>query len=59
MARALGCRGYVSYDKNEPTRYLDGLCLRPAATTPTGDVWVFGHDHRQRTPGVYVITPEH
>jgi hypothetical protein len=53
-----GCRGYYELDGERLTRYLDGLCLRPAAITPTGEVWVFGHDEARRDAGVYIITPD-
>jgi len=53
-----GCRGYYELDGERQTRYLDGICLRPAAITPTGEVWVFGHEKARRDPGVYIITPD-
>ena len=51
------CNGYAWFDGQELSRYLDGTCLRPAAITPTGEIWVFGHDRNRRHPGVYVISP--
>jgi len=52
------CTGYTRFDGQEPTHYLEGLCLRPAAITPSGDIWVFGHKRNRQDPGVYVISPE-
>ena len=52
------CNGYVHFDGQELSHYLDGLCLRPAAITPSGDIWVFGHKRNRKHAGVYVISPE-
>lgn len=53
-----GCTGYEHIDGERLTRYLDGLCLRPVATTPTGEVWAFGTNRTRTKHGVYVITPD-
>lgn len=53
-----GCRGYAHIDGERLTRYLDGKCLRPVATTPTGEVWVFGTNRNRKKPGVFIITPD-
>lgn len=52
------CRGYAHIEGERLTRYLDGVCLRPVANTPTGEIWAFGHDRNRKDPGVYVITPD-
>lgn len=52
------CEGYTRSPEREMARYLDGVCLRPAAITPNGAVWVFGHDRQRQDAGVYVILPE-
>jgi hypothetical protein len=53
-----GCRGYAELDGEQLTRYLDGVCLRPVAITPTGEIWAFGTNRNRKKPGVYVITPD-
>ena len=52
------CRGYAHIDGDRLTRYLDGMCLRPVAITPTGEVWAFGTDQNRREFGIFAITPD-
>lgn len=51
------CEGYARFDGREMTRYLDGLCVRSAGISPTGDVWIFGLCRNRDDAGVYVIRP--
>jgi hypothetical protein len=53
-----GCKGYAHINGERLTRYLDGVCLRPVAITPTGEIWAFGTNRNRKNPGVYVITPD-